>query len=56
MSETDEVFDEDEQVCKCGHAFFRHAGKAFNYSCCVLRCECKSFTADDLPSHPETRT
>ncbi len=39
----DEHFDEDAQMCVCGHVSRSHAERAFNYACCKPDCKCTGF-------------
>jgi hypothetical protein len=48
-----EFFDEDAQMCECGHISRDHAERAWNYACCVEGCKCRGFqglAADDARS------
>lgn len=44
-------YDEDAAVCRCGHTFRDHTGKALGYACMMsigftsVMCDCRSFRA-----------
>lgn len=45
----DEFFDEDAQMCECGHIMRNHAERAWNYACCKTGCDCRGFQAAAAP-------